>query len=203
MRPHVRNNMNWGRQFWGRLMADRKKAVTTGCLVIVMLFLWIRVLTKNTPEVAKATAATETSGAPSPSNPDLNVSFVALPKVAGRDDVITRDFFACDGWRRFTAGGRKFADIEEVNMLSQNGSEEAIKKVAEKLRLEAIVLSNNPRAFINNRVRSVGDRMLVEDGNEKCECEVVAIRENTVVIKCREAEITLKLVPVSMLRTDH
>jgi hypothetical protein len=189
--------MNSGRRFWSQLVADRKKSVTTGCLVIVMVFLWIRVLTRNTPEVAKATATTEPAGAANPSNPGPNVSFVTLPKVAGRDDVITRDFFACDGWRHFTAGGRKFADIEEVNMLSQNGSEEAIKKVAEKLRLEAIVLSNNPRAFINNKVLSVGDRMLVDDGNEKHECEVVGIQENTVVIKCREAKITLKLVPVS------
>jgi hypothetical protein len=186
-------------QFLGRLAAEKRKTVATGCLVVVMVFLWIRVLTKNTPEVAEATPATEQLGIVNPSNPASNMSFVELPKVAGRNDVVTRDFFACDGWRHFTGGRQKFADIEEVNMLSQNGSEESIKKVAEKLRLEAIVLSSNPRAFINNKVLSVGDRMLIDDGNEKYECEVVAIEENTVVIKCREAEITLKLVPVSMV----
>ena len=182
----------------GRLVAEKRKAVATGCLVIVMVSLWVRVLTRNTPEVAEATPTAGMLGVEGPSNPAPNVSFVELPKVAGRNDLITRDFFACDGWRSFTGGRRKFADIEEVNMLSQNGSEEAIKKVAEKLRLEAVLLSNNPLASINGRVLGLGDRMLVDDGNEKYECEVVAIEENTVEIKCREAEITLKLVPVSM-----
>jgi hypothetical protein len=161
------------------------------------VFLWIRVLTTNAPEVAEATPTAEPSGMPGPSNPEWNVSFVELPRVAGRNDVITRDFFACDGWRHFTGGRRKFADIEEVNMLSQNGSEEAIKKVAEKLRLEAVLLSNDPLACINGKVLRLGERMLVDDGNETYECEVAAIEENAVVITCREAEIKLKLVPVS------
>jgi len=199
MKANVRNNMGSAGRFLGRLAVEKRKTVATGCLVIVMVFLWVRVLTRNTPEAAEATPATEQLDMGNPSNPVANVSFVELPKVAGRNDVVTRDFFACNGWRHFTGGRQKFADIEEVNMLSQNGSEEAIKKVAEKLRLEAIVLSSNPRAFINNKVLSVGDRMLIDDGNEKYECEVAAIEENTVVIKCREAEIKLKLVPVSMV----
>jgi len=198
MKANVRNNMGPAGRFLGRLAAEKRRTVATGCLVIVMVFLWVRVLTRNTPEVAEATPTAEQLGIENPSDAAPNVSFVELPKVAGRNDGVTRDFFACDGWRHFTGGRQKFADIEEVNMLSQNGSEEAIKQVAEKLRLEAIVLSSNPRAFINNRVLSVGDRMLVDDGNEKYECEVVSIEENTVMIKCREAEITLKLVPVSM-----
>jgi hypothetical protein len=76
-----------------------------------------------------------------------------------------------------------------------------IKKVAEKLKLEAVVLSKNPLTCINNKVLSIGDRMFINEGNDRYECEVAAIEENTVVIKCREAEITLKLVQVPAV--DH
>ena len=134
-------------------------------------------------------------------NQELNVLLIELPLVAGRNDVITRDFFASDDWRHFGNGKRQnLAVIEEVNIVSKNGNEEVIRKVAEKLKLEAIVvLSNNPRAFINNKVISVGDKVLIHDGVDTYECEVIEIKEqeNKVVIKCRQAEVTLKLTNVS------
>ncbi|HUV67222.1 MAG TPA: hypothetical protein VMW24_25255 [Sedimentisphaerales bacterium] len=196
MRQNGNNETNFAAWLLGRFAVEKKKAVTTTCLVIVMIVMWVRVLTKNTPEVVEAVSPTSVSSVASPSDTAVKVSFLELPVIAGRNDVITRDFFVADGWRNFVGGRRKFADIEEVNVLSQNGSEEVIKKVAEKLRLEAIVLSKNPLTCINNKVLYIGDRMLVNDGNDKYECEVAVIEENTVVIKCREAKITLKLVQV-------
>ena len=201
MRHEGNNDNNFAARFLGRLAVEKKKAVTTACLVMVMIVMWVRVLTKNTPEVAEATSPTNVSSVEGPSDEAVKVSFLELPKVAGRNDVITRDFFVADGWRHFVGGRRKFADIEEVNVLSQNGSEEVIKKVAEKLKLEAVVLSKNPLTCINNKVLSIGDRMFINEGNDRYECEVAAIEENTVVIKCREAEITLKLVQVPAV--DH
>jgi hypothetical protein len=201
MRREGNNDNNFAARFLGRLAVEKKKAVTTACLVMVMIVMWVRVLTKNTPEVAEATSPTNVSSVEGPSDEAAKVSFLELPKVAGRNDVITRDFFVADGWRHFVGGRRKFADIEEVNVLSQNGSEEVIKKVAEKLKLEAVVLSKNPLTCINNKVLSIGDRMFINEGNDRYECEVAAIEENTVVIKCREAEITLKLVQVPAV--DH
>jgi len=112
--------------------------------------------------------------------------------------VIARDFFASNGWRDFVGGkGRNLASVEEVNIISRDVSEEVIRKVAEKLKLGAVMLSNTPLAFINDKVRKIGDEVLINDGVDKYECEVVEIRENTVVMKCREAEIKLKLMPVS------
>lgn len=178
----------------GQLVVEKKKAVTTACLIIVMTIMWVRVLTRHTPEAAQAVSVAGQSSMEVASPKVVEVTFLELPTVAGRNDLITRDFFVADGWRHFTGGRRKFAGIEEVNVLAQNGSEEVIRKVAEKLRLEAIVLSKNPLTSINNRVLYVGDRTLIYDGKDKYECEVIAIEENTVKIKCREAEITLKLV---------
>ncbi len=168
-----------------------------------MAIMWVKVLTKQAPEAAEAVLMTEQLSEEGSLNQELNVLFIELPQVAGRNDVITRDFFASDDWRHFDSEkGRNLAVIEEVNIVSKNGNEEVIKKVAEKLKLEAIVvLSNNPRAFINNKVISVGDNVLIREGVDTYECEVIKINieENKVVIKCREAEVTLKLTQMSKI----
>ena len=183
----------------GQLAAEKKKAVAASCLIAVMAIMWVRVLTKQAPEAAGAAFMTEQLNAEGSSNQGLKISFIELPQVAGRNDVITRDFFASKGWRHFEGGKeRNLVVIEEVNVVSKNGNEEVIRKVAEKLKLEAIVvLSNNPRAFINNKVISVGGNVLIRDGVDTYECEVIDIKENIVVIKCRETEVTLKLKHVS------
>jgi len=201
MRQKVINHSGRASGLISQLTAEKKKAVAASCLIAVMAIMWVRVLTKQAPEAAEAAFGTEQLNAEGVSNQKLNVSFTELPQVAGRNDVITRDFFASNGWRHFGGQERNLTVIEEVNVVSKNGNEEVIRKVAEKLKLEAIVvLSNNPRAFINNKVVSVGDKVLIRDGVDIYECEVIEIKEkeNKVVIKCREAEVTLKLTRVSM-----
>lgn len=200
MRQKVINHGGRANRLIGQLAAEKKKAVAASCLIAVMAFMWIRVLTKKTPEAAGAAFMTEQLNVEGTLDEELNISFTELPQVAGRNDVITRDFFASNGWRHFGGQERNLTVIEEVNVVSKNGNDEVIRKVAEKLKLEAIVvLSNNPRAFINNKVVSVGDKVLIRDGVDTYECEVIEIKENMVVIKCREAEVTLKLTQVSMI----
>jgi len=132
------------------------------------------------------------------SEPELKISFIELPQAEGRNDVITRDFFDSDGWQDFVDGqGRKSTGVEEVDIISKEGDQEVIRRVAEKLNLEAIVLSENPQAFINDKLLSVGDKTLIGDGTNRYECEVVEIKENTVVMRCRESKITLKLTQVN------
>ena len=117
-----------------------------------------------------------------------------MPKVPGRNDVIIRDFFASDGWKDFTSGqGQKSGNIQEVNIVSNDDKEEVIKAVAERLKLQAIVFGLNPRAFINDKLLSVGDKVIIRDKIDVYECELVEIQENMVVIRCRDAKITLKL----------
>jgi preprotein translocase subunit YajC len=200
MRQKVTNHSGLARGLMGQLAAEKKKAVTTLCLILVMAFMWLRVLTKNAPEASQASLITGQLNSQDQVSQELNVSFIELPKVAGRNDVITRDFFTSNGWRYFGNGQKEKAVIEEVNIVSKNGNEEVIRKVAEKLKLEAtVVLGTNPRAYINDKVVSVGDKVLIRDGIDTYECEVIEIKENTVVIKCREAEVTLKLTQASMI----
>jgi len=201
MRQIVANHGRLAKGLLRPLAAEKKKVAATSCLVVVMAIMWIRVLTNKAPETAGAALIVEQLNVEDTTAQELNVSYIRLPQLAGRNDVITRDFFASNDWRHFgSKQKRNIAVIEEVNVISKNGNEEVIRKVAEKLKLEAIVvLSNKPRAFINNKVISIGDNVLIRDGMDQYECEVIDIKEkeNVVVIKCKEAEVTLKLTQVS------
>jgi len=198
MRQNARNSGNIANRLFNQLVVQKKKTVLALCLITLMAFMWIRVLTKKAPQAAKAGLLAGQMDVETQSEPELKISFIELPQAAGRNDVITRDFFASDGWQDFVDGqGRKSAGVEEVDIISKQGDQEVIRRIAEKLRLEAIVSSENPLAFINDKVLRVGDKLLVGDGVDKYECEVVEIKENTVVMRCRESRITLKLTQLN------
>ena len=128
------------------------------------------------------------------SDKELSITFIELPKVTGRNDVLIRDFFVVDDWQKFmkSGEGENKTRVEDVSVVSKR-NKEAMIRVAEKLKIEAIVLDGNPQVFINNKLLSVGDKLLVKDGGNTYECEVVCIEENMVLIKCGEAEITKKI----------
>ncbi len=195
MEQNAKNTVNGANRFVSRLAAEKKKTVTALCLIALMIFMWVRVLGKKTPVTAAASQRQENVDQDVlGSNVELKISFIELPKIPGRNDVLTRDFFAADGWRNFNRNEKNPGN----KVISEGGNEEVVRRVAERLKLEAIAIGSdrNPQAFINGKLLSVGDKLLVRYGADKYECEVVGIEENVVVIKCGEAEITLKLTKV-------
>ena len=191
MKQNVRSDGKGANRVFSRLAAEKKKGIVALCLIALMGSMWVRVLLRKTPESTEAAVVDQDM---KQSNSQLKISFIELPKVAGRNDALTRDFFAADDWQSFMSGG-------EVNVVSRDGDEEIVKRVAEKLKLEAIGLGENPQAFINDKLLSVGDKLLVADGADTYECEVVGIEEKMVFIRCGEAEITLRLTQASI--TDY
>ena len=125
MKQDVRNNINRVNssfvvrllrrtdKIFNRLAAEKKKTVFSVCLIALMVFMWVRVLDKKTPEAAEATleqspalASQEAAGDDtSKSSPELKVTFIELPKVAGRNDSIARDFFVSDDWWKLIVSG--------------------------------------------------------------------------------------------------
>jgi hypothetical protein len=197
MRRNTINNGKSGNRFINHLAAEKKKAVLALCLIALMIVMWVKMLTRTSPKAAEADLITELMNVESQTGSDIKISFVELPKVEGRNDVIARDFFASNGWREFIDGqGRKSAGVEKINIVKDD-DQEVINKVAENLMLEAIVSSKDPLAFINDKVLRAGDKLSVSDGNENYECEVVEIKENRVVIECRESRITLRMTQVN------
>ena len=175
----------------GRLGADKKKSVTALGLIGVMVFMWIKVLTSGGPSGAEAALSVEQPSAEQ-SQQQMSISYVEMPQVEGRNDKLSRDFFAVDHWQKFI-GNRRQAAAGGVDVVSQEGSERLAKVVGGKLKLQAIELGRRPLAFINDKLLAVGDKMVVSDGIEKYECEVAEIEGSKVLIRCGKAEIVLKL----------
>ncbi len=187
MRQKQGKNGNAGSRFISRLAGEKKKTAAAVCLIAVMVIMWVKVFSKKMPVKAEA-AATGYTDVMNNAKPKLEITFIELPQVNGRNDVLTRDFFDADGWQNFRNDGRA-----EASYASGNINDEAVGTIAKKLMLEAIVMGKNPQAFINDKLLSVGDKLPVKEGSEIIECEVSGIEEEMVYIRCGEAEITLKL----------
>ena len=183
----------------GQLVADKKKAVIALVLIGVMAIMWVKAFTADNPKSADAAVAAEAlAGVKTESK--IKITFKKLPKVTGRNDILARDFFVVEDWQKFVAGEKG----ENVSVVEGGGEfkedqERTIRRVASKLRLEAIGLGARPQAFINDKLLAVGDKLIIEDGKDVYECEIVGIEVNTVTLICEEAEIILKIAqPVAV-----
>jgi hypothetical protein len=184
-------------RLFAQLMAEKKKTAVALCLITVMALMWARVLGKKTAEGAEALVKIEQLNAEA-LNASVNSkpkrSSAQLPKVKSRNDTLTRDFFVSNGWQDFAKGSQgRGSAIKEVSVVSKEGSEEVVRRVAGKLNLQAILSAENPQVFINDKMLSVGGKLVIREGVDTFECEVVDIQENKVCIRFEDARITLKL----------
>lgn len=189
MKDNSKNNNGLGKLV-NKLVAEKKKSVIAFCLIAIMAFMWIKALSGKAPQAGEAALLANAAAVASEqkAEPELKVFFVELPNVKGRNDMLTRDFFV--------AGSQGFG-IEEVNVAS-GGSEEKGRRIAGQLKLEAIDSGKNPQAFINDVLLKTGDKLSVKDGKSVYECEVVRIEKESVLIRCGDSEITLKIEQVSV-----
>ena len=195
MRNNLRNT-NSANRLISHLAAEKKKTAMALCLIALMAFMWVRVFFRKLP-AAEGAEVTEQINVNNGPNSTLKISFIELPKVVGRNDVITRNFFVSNDWQDFKGSRKNIISIEELNVVPGNDSEKAIRTIVEKIKLEAIVMGENAKTFINNKVLSVGDKLLISDGVDKYECEIVVIEENAVVIRCGKADVKLKIKQVN------
>ncbi len=196
MKEHTKNNKDGINRLLGQLAVEKKKVGIAVCLITVMAVMWVKVLTKKGPQSVQAVSTIEQTDADEQVKDAMKITYVDLPQVSGRDDLISRDFFASAGWQDFKSDEQEDSgvEIEEVGVEPTDDSEEVVAIVAQHLSLQAIVMGRKPQAFINEKLVSMGEELVVTDGAQMYECEVVEIRENSVLIRCREAEVVLKLV---------
>jgi hypothetical protein len=191
MTGNLKKNSDAARKLLSQLGAEKKKAVAAACLIAIMIFMWVRMFSKEGPRGAQAGTAAHTEVAAGESNQQQRISFVELEAIKGRHDVLTRDFFDAEDWSTFSTTGAD-GDIVDVGVGS-NDVDKEIKKMAEKLKLQAIEMGEKPQAFINDKLLSIGDRISVQEGTVKCEFEVLEIEETEVFVRSGETEIKLKL----------
>jgi hypothetical protein len=177
-----------------RLRMGGKKTVVACALVSIMLFMWARVLIGHRPAAADA-ASPSRAGATVPDRGAVKVTLVELPKTPGRHDTIARDFFAAPEGsfiRRDTADHNTGTE-KEVPIVSLSNVQEVIQRVARKLKLEAVLWSESPRAFLNDQLLAVGSKLTVKDGTASFEFEVLQIYMDSVLVGCDDMQLTLKL----------
>lgn len=186
MRQNFNNNSGKAGGIAGRFAAQKKKSIVAVALVVMMVFMWVRVLKGKSPQAAQGAIMPSSSGSTAQQGPaDLKILFVELPAVPGRHDVLLRDFFQMDG--------AMFGSAEHVNILSDEGGQAGVRRIAGMCRLDAIGMGAEPEAFINDRIVKTGDYIIVPDGEKKYECEVIRIEANVVTIKVEDTEVELKL----------
>ena len=196
MRQNMKNDDGSPSRLLGQLAADKKKVGIALCLIAVMAIMWIKVLTKKGPQSAEAGITIKQTQADAQLIEKMKISYVSLPDVPGRNDIIGTDVFDAQGWEGFdpNKGIDNPIGIVGIDVELTNVKEEVATKVRELFKLQAIGLGENPQAFINDILLSVADKMIVSDGTETYECEVIEISQNTVLIRCRGVGIRLKLV---------
>jgi len=186
MNHDMKNNFEGANRIISRLTLGKKKNVLAIGLVAVMGFMWVRVLTSKSPQgVEAASEVSAVSGDKPDSQFSSKLTFVELPNKEGRNDVLTRDFFAINAER--------ISDTSQTGIISEGEGDRKIKRIMKNLKLETILLGESPQAFINNKLLGIGDTFLVKDGAERRECEITGIEENSVVVRYEEEEVTLRL----------
>jgi hypothetical protein len=186
------------------LLRDGKKTVLAVSLVMVMAVMWIRVLIGHRPGSASAVERRDTNAATASEPAKTQTTMVPLPRIPGRNDVIGGDCFSIRDrtpFRRFAAAPETSTD-SEVPGETTHRDQEVIQQVAQTLKLEAVVRRDGPpRAFMNDRMLEVGDRFTVERGAACLEFEVLWIDEGTVLVKCKDVQLALKLAQSTEVQT--
>jgi len=174
-----------------QLVAQKQKTIMASCLILVMLFMWGKVFLKKKPSGANATGPASIANGDLQSN-NNRVVFVELPFVEGRNDHLRRNFFDMN------IGEIRKKDTEGHVKIS---NKDVFNRLKSKLRLSAISMDKNPQAFINGQLLSVGDFVIIRDGDNKYEFEIIKIEEKKVIIKFGNAELVLKFV--NMIDTGY
>ncbi len=172
---------------------EKKKIIVALGLLALMGVLWFRVFSESTPENAKASENNRDE--PKTTNQTV-YEFKQLPVMEGRHDRLCKNFYSIQSWNRFLGKNQNQQLIRQAAKDEKVNDETLLKKLAEKMKLQAIEMGKIPQVFINDELYEVGDKVVVKDGDEKYECEITDIKQQKVFIKCKNLEIKLQFADV-------
>lgn len=194
MAPNRKISVPSAGRILGRLRIGGKKTAVACGLFSIMLFMWVRVFVGHRP--AGATAAPSSVQGPSAPHKGLvKVTLVELPRLPGRHEAIQEDFFATKDrvYSRRNAAGRNAGIDKEVPVVSSSYAQEVIQRLTQAVKLEAVLWSESPRAFVNDQLLSVGNKLTVKVGTESFDVEVLQIYVDSVRVGCDGIQLTLGL----------
>ncbi len=181
-----------------RLRSLSPKTVAAAALMAVMGLMWVRVLmVGKTPATAQAAESAIADTPAAASTAPARVVPSPLPLTAGRNDVLTRDFFVSNNWPGFgqTAKTAPQASGQEMGDRQRQAFIAGLEKT---LTLEAIIQAAGDapaRACIEGKVLAAGQYFVVKNGSETYELAVSDIGDEQVVLTCDRQRIILKMPP--------
>jgi hypothetical protein len=181
-------------QVFKRLGAEKKKIVIAAILIGVMGIMWMRILIKKQDSpVSGASLAIQTAAAEE-MQPKVKITYVELPQVKGRNDVLSRDIFAGSRWEGLGAEANGARQMTTKVKGSNEQLNDVVNEMSGKeLRLEAIFSGKNPQASVSGTLVSPGGKpLVVTHEGEKYEFKAVVINGNEVVLECKGVRVTLR-----------
>jgi hypothetical protein len=186
----------------GRLPAKKTKVIFAIVLMTVMAFMWVKVLLAEKAKKAKNFALDTLAEKNLPKEPDeqprIKVSYVKMPIVPGRNDMLTKDIFMPQNWTAFKWGHDE--NSENVEILSQDNDgrlihEKNVRQIAESVTVDAISTDQNGRvqAFIQDDVVSFGSKLKIEHNGYTYEFIVTEIKPDKVVLGWKNCIVTLQM----------
>jgi len=173
-----------------------KKTVMAAGLILLMLFMWVRLLFSGGSDVNDVKGNTIPVTPPVDSSQSVSkLERVELPVIAGRNDVITYDMFSKSRW----ASSKKNTVIvgsQSVTDVGAKTQEMKIRQIAKSLELGAIidgVKGASNEAFVDGELVSDGSKLKVRRSGRVYEFTVEAIMRDRVVLKWNEYTIAIKM----------
>jgi hypothetical protein len=163
--------------------AEKKKLITAACLVLLMIFMWMRILTGSGPEETEASIENTPK---SDEKSDIKIEFLELPEIVGRNDSIVWNCFNLKESSLANQSIRK----KEDRQINDNGN---LEKLKNKLVLEAIEHGDTRMAFLNDTFCCEGDILKVKLDGQIYKLEVIKIDSEKVVLGYSGNEFVIRL----------
>ena len=173
-----------------------KKTVMAIGLILVMIFMWGRLLFSGDSDVKSAKGNTMLVIPPAVIDQYVSkLERVELPVIAGRNDMITHDMFQKAGW----SGSKSNTVTVESQSFTEQGAntqEMKIRQIAGSLELGAIidgVKGASNEAFVDGKLVSSGSKLMVRRSGMVYEFTVESIMRDRVVLKWNEFTVSIKM----------
>jgi hypothetical protein len=178
----------------GQLTPEKKKAAIAVLLISIMALMWVRVLLKKNQSLANAAIPASQAAITEEIKPKIKVTYIDLPCIKGRNDMLSRDVFSGSVWEGLGAeanGAKQFKVSHKKN--DNERLNDTIETIGKELKLDAIFSGKNPQASVGGMLVSPQGKLTVKYEGDQYEFKVVAISDNEVVLECKGVQVKLSM----------
>ncbi|MHC4551610.1 MAG: hypothetical protein ACYSUT_02425 [Planctomycetota bacterium] len=187
------------------------KTMAAITLVTLMAILWGRVLLKGKTGPQNASAAQQQQSvdeqAQLTQSTETAVQIVSVPLevLPGRHDRLTNNLFSAENWKAYEFHEKEPEAVVEVEVQApkidpaeqlRKKHQANLDKIAATLTLEAVILDADEKpskAFVNNKVLSVGTVLTEQEGPETYELTLTELTKKEALFTWNEFSLVLRI----------